>query len=818
MIKNYVKIAFRNIRKQKLYSGINIFGLALGIACCIIIYLFIQDEFSYDRFHQNAENLYRVEQLRYQKLKSEIEPTPFFDSRLPEGMSKSPWLPLPMGPTIGELFPEIEHYIRADESNFIVRSETESFEEDVLLVDSTFFEAFSFPLRSGSAASVLDDQSRIVLTPEMAQKYFSDENPVGKTLTLTIQNEEKLFTVSGIAETPPKNSSIPFSMVMRIEHKPFYDFNIERWNSFNTPLFVALSKGADREQFIGKLNAFANERYEESWQGARDRLGLPEDATVAEFTISPITGIHLDAAAEWPGVSNPLYSYILGAIAILILIIACINYITLALARSSGRAKEVGIRKASGAQRSQIAIQFWGETQLLTLIAMVAGIGLAELVLPWFNMLADKSLSIHYLDDAGFLAVLLGIAFVTGLIAGSYPASVFSRYQPVKVLKGVGSLSFKPRLTKVLLVVQYSLSVFLIISSLIMFRQLEFVSGKDLGYDEEQVVFISTHTGWNEEGTRLMERYRTELAGVPGVNNVSGMAPAFTQGSNVYGFRVDGEVKESHIYYVDEQLVNTLGIELVRGRNFSEDRPADVTESIIVNQALVASMGWEEPLGQQLPWKGQENPSTVIGVVRDFHFLSMESQIQPMLFHMDPEQGGVADIAVKIEEGMIAETLPSLEATWGEVAPFTPFSYWFLDDAVARQYGQYQRWLTIMGISTFMAILIACLGLFGLAGLTAVNKTKEIGIRKVLGAGIHQILLLLNKDLVKLIVISLLLAAPASWYIMEQWLSDFAFRIDIGASVFLVSALTALGIAVLTVSYHSVKAATVNPVESLRSE
>lgn len=818
MIKNYIKIAFRNLRKQKLYSVINIFGLALGIACCIIIYLFVQDEFSYDRFHENGENIYRVEQLRYQKVKSELEPTPFFDSRLPEGMSKSPWLPLPLGPTVGELLPEIEAFVRVDESNVVVRSEIESFEEDILLADSTFFQVFSFPLRNGSAASVLNNQADVVLTPETARKYFGEENPVGETLTITIQNDEKLFTVSGIAETPPKNSSIPFSLVIRIENKPFYDFNIGRWNSFNTPLFVELTPGADVKQFEAKLNAFAEERYAESWQGARDRLGLPEDATVAEFIISPITGIHLDAAAEWPGVSNPLYSYILGAIAILILIIACINYITLALARSSGRAKEVGIRKASGAQRSQIAIQFWGETQLLTLIALLAGIGLAELVLPWFNEIADKSLSIHYLADAGFLGVLLSIAFFTGLIAGSYPAAVFSRYQPVKVLKGIGSLSFKPRLTKVLLVVQYSLSVFLIISSLIMFRQLEFVSGKDLGYDEEQVVFISTHTGWDEEGTRLMERYRTELAGVPGVKNVSGMAPAFTQGSNVYGFGVDGEEKSSYIYYVDEQLINTLGIELVQGRNFSEDRPADIRESIIVNQALVESMGWEEPLGQQLPWKGQENPSTVIGVVRDFHFLSMESEIQPMLFHMDPDQGGVADIAVKIEEGMIAETLPRLEASWSEVAPVTPFSYWFLDDAVARQYEQYKQWLSIMGVSTFMAILIACLGLFGLAGLTAVNKTKEIGIRKVLGAGISQIMLLLNKGIVKLIVLSLLLAAPVSWYIMEQWLSDFAYRIDIGAGVFLVSAVMALVIAILTVSYHSVKAATVNPVESLRSE
>ncbi|MEX0647318.1 MAG: ABC transporter permease [Balneolaceae bacterium] len=818
MLKNYFKIAFRNIRKQKLYSVINIFGLAIGITCSILIYLFIQDEYSYDKFHKNADNIYRMEQIRYQKLKSEIESTPFFDSRFPEGKHKSPWLPLPLGPTISELFPEIEHAVRTDESNFIVRNGTRSFEQDVLLVDPSFFEVFSFPLLNGSAENVLSNSRNLVLTPETADKFFGDQDPIGQTLTVTIQNEEHLFTVTGIAETPPANSSLPFSMVAHIENKPFYEFNIERWTSFNTPLFVQLNQEADPEAFTQKLNDFAEERYSESWQAGRDRLGLPEDATIAEFIISPLTGIHLDAAAEWHDVSNPLYSYILGAIAVLILIIACINYITLAMARSSGRAKEVGVRKASGAQRSQIALQFWGETQLLTLFAMITGVCLAELSLPFFNELSGKSLFINYFTDAGFLGILLGITFLTGLIAGSYPALILSRFQPVKVLKGLNAFQFKPRLTKGLLVMQYSLSIFLIISSLIMFKQLEYVSGKELGYNEEQVLFVSTFTGFDVNGAKLMERYRDELAGIPAIKSVSGMAPAFTSGSNVYGFGVDGEVKESFIYFVDEQLINTLEIELAAGRNFSEERPSDVTESIIVNEALVESMGWEEPIGQFLPWKGEENPSTVIGVVRDFHFQSMESEIEPMLFHMDPDQGGVTDIAVKIEEGMIAEVLPGLEASWEKAAPFTPFNYWFLDDAVARQYEQYQQWLRIMGISTFMAILIACLGLFGLAGLTVVSKTKEIGIRKVLGAGMSQIMLLLNKGMVKLIVASIVIAAPVSWYVMEQWLADFAYRIEIGAGLFLAAGIVTLLITFVTVSYYSVKAAMINPVESLRNE
>jgi putative ABC transport system permease protein len=315
-----------------------------------------------------------------------------------------------------------------------------------------------------------------------------------------------------------------------------------------------------------------------------------------------------------------------------------------------------------------------------------------------------------------------------------------------------------------------------------------------------------------------MQRYRNQLNGVPGVVNISGMAPALTKGSNRYGFKVDGEYKTSYIYYIDENFIKTMGMELVAGRDFSADRPSDKTESIIINQALAKSMGWEHPVGKLLPWKGKDNPSTVIGVVKDFNFQSLETPIEPMLLHMDPDQGGINNIMVRIGKGEIAQTLPRLKKVWSEVAEFTPFDYWFLDDAVAQQYATYKKWLQIMSVSTFIAILIACLGLFGLAGIAAINRTKEIGIRKVLGAGIRQIIVLLNKDIVKLILLSIVIAGPVSWYVMEKWLTDFAYRIDIGPDVFLISAMVALLVAFLTVSYHSVKAALVNPVDSLRNE
>lgn len=819
MLKNYIKIAFRNLRKQKMYSLINILGLAIGISCCIVIYLFVRHEYSYDHFHDKADRIYRIQDVNYESVEaSQAEPS-FFDTRAPEGVSKSAFLPLPMGPVIKDRYPEIRHFVRYDESDALLRNEEKVFEESVSYAEPTFFEMFSFDLLKGNPETALSQKNNVVLTPEIARKYFGSDDPVGQVLQIKIRDEEQPFTVSGVVDAPPTNSSLQFQVLLPIENKPFFDNHIENWNSFNTALFVELVPGADTGEFKKKLNAFYAERYEGSMEQARQRKNMPEDATVMEFTLTPLTDIHLDASVPWSGTtSNPLYSYILGGIAILILLIACINYVTLTLTRSTGRAREVGIRKVAGAHRSQIAWQFWGETQLVTLLAMISGLGLAELLLPVFNQISGKSLSIEYAGGAGFLTVILGITAITGLIAGSYPALFLARFRPAEILKGTSTRRFKPHLTKGLLIFQYSLSVFLIISSVVMVRQMNYVSQKDLGYNEDQVLVIPTYTGWTEEGTRLMERFRNELTAVPGIDDVSGMAPAFTTGSNRYGFKVNGEFKDSFIYYVDEQFVETMGMQLTAGRNFSEDRPSDEAESIIINQALAESMGWEDPVGEQLPWKGEENPSTVIGIAKDFHFESLEAPIQPMLLHMDPEHGGINNVLVKIEQGQIAQALPRLETKWGEVAPLTPFDYWFLDDAVAQQYQSYKRWQDIMASSTAIAILIACLGLFGLAGISVVNRTKEIGIRKVLGAGIRQIILLLNKDIVKLILISLAIAAPVSWYIMEQWLADFAYRIEIGAGVFLVSAAVALAIAIMTVSYHSVKAALINPVESLRNE
>lgn len=817
MLRNYFKIAFRNIRKHKLYALINIFGLTVGITCCIIIYLFISNELSFDKFQADADTIYRVDELSYTKAQSQIEPTPFFDTKLPEGINKSIYLPLPLGPTLKDQIPEITNFTRFAQSGALVSNDLESFNQEIHYVDSTFFDVFSLELIKGTSKSVLKNPNDVVLTEEASKRYFGSEDPIGQSLTANIFGEEKVFTVQGIAKNIPSNSSIDFSFLVRTENRPYYEQNSTRWRTYNTPLFVKVDSRSNIELVKSKMNDIGQEKYAERIKEYRARFGLSDSDPLQEYLLTSLKNIHFDASANWHKVSNPLYSYILGIIAVFILLIACINYVTLAIAQSSKRAKEVGIRKTSGATQKQLAFQFWGETQIITFLAMIGGVCLTELILPFFNSVTTKSLSIQYSQDATFFIILFLITFITGLVAGTYPALILSKHEPAKALKGAATFQFKPKLTKSLLVIQYSLSIFLIISASIMYKQLEYVSSKDLGYNEEQIVFVPTYTPWDETGDSRLDLFRNQLNGVRGVTQVSGMSPAFTSGTSRYGYDVNGEEKLSYIYYIDPLLTETLDFEFVKGRALSSEIASD-KNAIIVNEALVKGMGWDNPIGEGVPWKDKDVHSKVVGVVKDFHFQSLEAEIQPMLFHIDSDHSGISQIAVKIEEGMIAETLPKLEQAWNEIAPFTPFDFWFLDDAVAEQYTEYNQWLKIIGSATVIAILIACLGLFGLAGLIAINKTKEVGIRKVLGARLDQIILLLNKDIVMLISISLIIAAPISWFIMTKWLSDFSYQVTIGIDIFAISALTALSIAILTVSYHSIKAALSNPVDSLKSE
>jgi putative ABC transport system permease protein len=529
----------------------------------------------------------------------------------------------------------------------------------------------------------------------------------------------------------------------------------------------------------------------------------------------------MNTAVSWDKVSDPQYSFILGGIALLILIIACINYVSLALTTSTARRTEVGVRKVVGAQKKQLVYQFGLESLMLAFISMFLGLGLVFLFLPAFNEFTGKSIRIG-LGDAGLLlGASASITLVVGVLAGSYPALFLSGFRPAQVLKGRFTARLQAGFTRPLVVLQFALSAFLIISSVIMYQQMQYVTTKDLGYSKDQLLVIPTQTRWSNDANKMVERFRTRLQQEPSVVSVAGTSISFNQGWSHYGYKVNGEHKSAYVYAVDPYYLHTLGVEMVMGRNFDARIPSD-TGAVVVNEALVRDMKWSDPLNEYLNWKEDTVGvgAKVIGVVKDYHFLSLEKDIEPLFLSMDKESVGyLGTMLVKVNATNLPATVEKLRGAWKELSPDKPFDYTFLNEDVARQYESYQRWMGIMGLSTAFAILIACLGLFGLSGINAVNRTKEIGIRKVMGATLAHIFVLLNRQYLTLALVAFVGAIPASWYVMTHWwLVDFKFRIALGWELFAVSMLIGVAVALVTVSYHAVKAAMTNPAETLKYE
>lgn len=801
-----------------MYSFINLFGLAVGVAFVVLIYLFIRHELSYDRFHTNVDNIYRVVAVDYNESGVQEQYDLLGYPKAVEGIDKYTWLPVRLGEALRAEIPEVRQFTRYDNGDYVVQKENFTQLEEVHFVDSSFFEIFSFPLERGTPEDVLQDPNSIVITPEIARRYFGRQDPVGENLTFQLNDSVAVFTVSGIAEPPPSHSSIQYQILMRIENRPFYKENYQNWNSYNTPLFLELVDGATQTGVEAKMEVFLQRQYEQTLEDRRTRRKLKPEDPVSAFVLTPLKDVHLDASTYWEGRGNSLNMFILGGIALLILIIACLNYIALSLAGASSRILEVGVRKVLGSSPRQIARQFWLEAQLLVVLALVVAVALVELFLPTFNRFVERSLDFGWQAKLSLLFPLLAIAVVTGLLSGSYPAFVLSRFRPVFALRGNNTYRFRPPLVKGAVVVQFALSVFLIISSLVMFRQMRYINTKDLGYSGDQVLVIDPHTGWSDEGEKLMNHLKTELSDFPDIVSVSGTSTSFSRGYNQNGYGTpDGEMHTTYVYRVDPSYLPLLDFELIAGRNFSEEHPTDETEAIIVNEALLADLGIEDPIGAEVPWRPDVNRK-IIGVVKNYHFLDLTHEIEPVLMHTNPAQGKITNLLVKLSGNNIPQTLATLQSSWRKIAPDKPFDYRFLDEDIASQYESYKRWISIIGVATAFAIFIACLGLFGLAGILTVNKTKEIGIRKVLGAGLSQILLLLNKDLGKLTILALIIATPLAWYVMNQWLDNFEYKIELSWWVFALGAVVCLVLAVGTVGYHALRAALRNPVEALRNE
>ena len=827
MIKNYIKIAFRNLFKNKVYSFINIFGLAIGIACCLLIGLYVHNEWSYDKFHSNSDRLYRA-WVHEDYGNDEI----YFNSVSP----------LILASALESNIPEVEQTSRfTNLFNPVKRpNQPESVSATVSIVDPAFFDMFDFEVVQGNAAQTENNPGTVVITEQSAQQFFGEENPLQQILRIQIGDVFNDFTVVAVVKNPPLNSSIQFGILIPFSNSAtiFSENAHTNWFSVSTETYVLLRENSRMDEINEKMQSMMVTEL-----GNRYGDEVSEGDLTYTVGLQPITDIRLntDIPAGIAEVSDPVYSYILGAIALLVLLIACVNFMTLAISRSASRAREVGIRKTIGAVRQHLMFQFWGEALVMTLIALSGGVLLAELLLPRFNSLSGTGLQLDFFS--GNILILFGIgAVLISFIAGIYPALIISGFKPVEVLKGRLSLSGdKNFFRQTMVVFQFSLSIALIAGTLIISKQLDYMRSADLGYQKEQVVVLSTDFNAGpdtpisqtiEDAARLKERLESELAGIPEISSlsISSFTPVQSGGWVSADYRDQNERKRYFDFnIVDHAFPDTYGISILSGRNFSLENPSDQRRAILVNEALVDDYEWENPIGQRLPGPNFEDHE-IIGVVENFHYESLHAEIKPLALTINPRIlfSGIENIGFnasptpRISIRFNSQNLPVLmsriEESWASSAEGSPFNYTFVDQAVDNQYRQEERLSQIVLFGSTLAIVIACLGLFGLASLMVVRRTKEIGVRKVLGASSQSIVLLINKEFTRLVLIAFIIAAPVAWVVMKTWLQDFAYRIEPGIGIFITAGASALLIAWLTVGYQSIRATLINPTESLRSE
>jgi putative ABC transport system permease protein len=796
MFSNYLKTALRSLWKSKAFSAINVIGLAVGLAACVLIMLYVWNELRYDRFHVAADRIVRVT-MEY-SLDGEVGKAPVTGTKVAYSFSRD--------------FPEVEKAAKVINNPTVVKAGDKLFEEkNFYYADSTFFQIFSFGLLRGNPGKVLEAPDQVVLTEATARRYFGDADPVGKTLRI---NDRKDVTVTGVVANPPAYSQMKFDAVASFSTLEGNHRTIQWWSANYTTYLLLRNPGAIRT-LQAKIPGYMKRQAGET--------GMTGSNYVT-FNLEPLTDVHL--RSELPGFepnADITYVYIFSVIALLILGIACVNYMNLATARATKRAREVGVRKVMGALKGQLFGQFIGESMILTGVAVGLSLALVPLLIPAFNRLADRQLVFNPIQNPGTLLVLLVLGLLVSLAAGSYPAAILARYQPVRVLKGNFTTSGSGvAVRKTLIVLQFVVSTFLIVATLAVQNQLNFIQTKKLGYDKEHVLVIPA----DGKIAAVFSTLKNELKSNPNVRHVTMAYDNPTAIGGTYGLRTpqmpEGQNKMVNAVPVEQDFVRTFGMQLVAGTDFTE---ADVQESLkpekeanfayILNESAVKELGWTPQ--QAIGRKVHLNVDGVVrGVVRDFHFASMRKEIGPLVIFMEKLSGG--DLMVKLSGNDVPGTLGFIESKWKALAPHRPFSYQFLDDAFNSLYGAEQRIGRVFGVFAFLAIFLACLGLFGLAAFTTAQRTKEIGIRKVLGASVGSIVALLSKDFLRLVGIAFLLAAPLAWYAMHKWLEGFVYRVDLAWWLFALAGALAGGIALLTVSFQSIKAALTDPVDSLKSE
>ena len=794
MLKNLITIALRNIRKDKTYSTINILGLTVGITCSVFLLMYILDELSYDRYHKDSDNIYRV-------ISNIKEPDDAFTWAVAQ---------IPLAEELRDNYPEVRNAVRffGLGRTLYKNGEKAFYEEKFYLADSTVFDMFDYEFLYGDINTALDKPNSIVVTERIAKKYFDKVDAVG----MSLQNQAgDTYNVTGVIEDVPLNSHFIFDALISRSTMPEYQGS---WGNFGVFTYLQLPAQYDLTKMDTSLLKVIKEKVDPIFA---------EFGITIRYELQRITDIHLhskiqDEAEEGGDIS---YIYVFGAVAGFMLIIACINYMNLATARSAGRAKEVGIRKVMGSQRIQIMAQFITESVILALIALVVSLILIYGLLPLFNQLSNKELPFSYVTQAPVMLSLVGIVVFVGVIGGSYPAFYLSGFNPVNVLKGKGSAKGgNAFFRKFLVVVQFSISIFMLISTLIVFDQLQFMRDKDLGFSKERIIRIELP---GDELFRKSTVIAERLRQTPGIAMVGGSSAAPGQGIGKNLMKVeDNEGKMTDrgvdLFTADYDFVNALGMTIVQGRNFSRDVSSDTTFAILVNESMVKRMGWDNPIGKKFIFGGGPNPNKeVVGVVKDYHQNSLYDEIEPLIIILRPRNN---NILLKTSEGDVRQSIANIEKTWNEVNPTYPMEYTFLDQDFNSQYKSDEKRSQIFTVFSILTITIACLGLLGLAAFTTEQRYKEIGIRKVIGASVKGLIVLVSREFFVLVGVGMLLAFPAAWYFTDTWLQNFAYRIQLSEEwvTFIVSAVLAFGITLITVGFHVVRAASSNPVNALRDE
>ncbi|RYY36576.1 MAG: ABC transporter permease [Sphingobacteriaceae bacterium] len=806
MLKNYIKTAWRNLWKGRVFNTMNIIGLSVAVACCILLFLTVSFQLSYDKFHGNIDKIHQLT----------------FISRNVEGGLISTSMPTPLTPALKDDYQDIRYITRMANGGATVKYGTKEIEKNLRFVDPDFFRIFTFPVISGNKNAPLNSLNDVALTQYAAKAIFGDANPVGKTIELKYGDVPRSFVVSSVLKDFPENSSVSFDMLVRFENTLNYQDKLTHWDWHDHPVFMQLHDNVDATAFNKRLQVFVNKNFKSDIDALKKDGAKPDvNGNVYSLNLLPFANNHFAGninGLEGAQISKA-YIYSLLVIGIFILTIACINFVNLSVARAFTRAREVGVRKTLGAGKLQLLVQFWVETFMVCLFAMITGVVIANFITPGFNATFRANLHINMLFNTTNLLVMGCVLLLITVLAGLYPALLMMRFKTVSVLKGSVGNSKPGRTRNVLLVTQFTLSSLLIVCTLISWQQISYLKSRPLGYNKDEV--ISIPIGNSLKGGQALELFRNKMNGQPGILSLTGAYDNMGSGkdgssrTSRTGFEFEGHTIRTIIQGVSYDFLKTLDIKLIDGREFSRAMAGD-SNAVIINEKMAAQLGNKLHPGDLLPID-EENPSRIIGIMKDYNYRSLRTEIEPLTLVMSKDYD-MNYIFVRVKPDNLVRSFNQVQDKWHETFPNVEFSGSWINENTERQYMAEQRLSTIFISGAVIAIIISCIGLLAMSFMIMVQRTKEIGIRKVLGANVGGLVLLLSRDFLKLVLLAALIAFPLAWWLMSKWLESYVYRISIHWWIFALAAFIALGIAFITVSFQSLRAALANPVKSLRSE